>query len=68
MIVIFRADVTDLDDGRTETVLVADRVHVLFQVHIQELKHQVQLGVGMNDIEQPIHQFDSSPWTDMRLT
>lgn len=43
---------THLDHHRTETFCVADGVHVLFQVKIQEFKDKVQLLILVNNVKQ----------------
>lgn len=45
---------TDLHECRSKTVLRADGVHVLLEVHVQELENEVELGLGVNDVEQPV--------------
>lgn len=44
--------VTYLDHIGSKTILVADRVHVTFQVEVEELEDEVELGVGVNNVEQ----------------
>lgn len=45
---------TDLHECRSKTVLRADGVHVLLEVHVQELENEVELGLGVDDVEQPV--------------
>lgn len=33
----------------------ANTLHVLLEVHVQELKDQEELAVGMNDLKQAVH-------------
>ena len=45
---------TYLDNGRSQAVLVADRVHVSLQIHVEEFKHEIELGVRVDDVEQSV--------------
>lgn len=42
-----------LDHVGTETVLFTNGIHILFQIHIKKLEHEVKLCFRMHDIQQP---------------
>jgi hypothetical protein len=44
---------TDLDERGPESLRASDGVHVLFEVHVEELHHKVQLGVRVDNVEKP---------------
>lgn len=56
------AGFTNLDHVGTQAVLVANRVHVLFQIQVEKLEHEIQLGIRVNNVEKP----ETGQWQQSR--
>lgn len=46
---------TYLDHVKTETFIFTNGIHILFQIHIKELEHEVELCFRMHNIQQSKH-------------
>ena len=49
----------DLDEGRCHQLFVSELIHVPLQVHIEVFEHQIELVLGMDNIQQPVVNFGS---------